>query len=244
MKKIIPIGALATLLTAWSAPQAIAADVTAAVDVTSAYIWRGLTFNDGIVVQPSIDIASRGFGLNVWGNLDVDDYNDTLDSGEFSEVDLTGSYSFTMGPVDASVGYIEYLFPNGGESTSEIFATTGIDIGSGFSASLELYYDIDQVDDFYATAGVGYALDINEKFALELGGLVSYVGEDFAIAYAGGSKNGFFNYVLSASLSYAVSDALSAGVNLNYIDSMDDDVLPDASLDSDVYGGLSIAYTF
>ncbi|MCF8070468.1 MAG: MltA-interacting MipA family protein [Desulfobacterales bacterium] len=244
MKKVVPMAALTALVSAWCSPQAIAADVTAAADINSAYVWRGLTFNDGIVVQPSIDIAANGFGLNVWGNLDIDDYDDTLDSGEFSEVDITASYAFNLGPVAASVGYIEYMFPAGGASTSEIFVTTGMDIGAGFSAGLELYYDIDQVDDVYATASIGYALDLNEKLGLELGGLISYAGEDFAAAYAGGVDGGFFNYVLSASLSYAITDALSAGASLNYTDSMDSDVFPDTAVDTNVYGGISIAYTF
>lgn len=244
MKKVIPMAALTALLSAWGSSQAMAADVTAAADINSAYVWRGLTFNDGIVVQPSIDIAANGFGLNVWGNLDIDDYDDTLDSGEFSEVDLTVSYAFDLGPVAASVGYIEYMFPAGGASTSEIFVTSGMDIGAGFSVGLELYYDIDQVDDVYATASIGYSLDLNEKLGLELGGLIGYAGEDFAEAYAGGTDGGFFNYVLSASLSYAITDALSAGASLNYTDSMDSDVLPDTAVDTDIYGGVSIAYTF
>lgn len=244
MKKVIPMAALTAILSALSVPQAMAADVTAAADINSAYVWRGLTFNDGIVIQPSIDVAAGGFGFNVWGNLDADDYNDTLDSGEFSEVDLTVSYSFDMGPVGASVGFIEYLFPAGGASTSEIFANTSMDIVAGLSAGLELYYDIDQVDDFYATASIGYALDLNEQLGLELGALISYAGKDFTAAYAGGTDSGFFNYVLSASLGYAISDTLSTGINLNYTDSMASDALPDSAMDTDVYGGISIAYTF
>jgi len=244
MRKSIPMAALTAIVSALSVPQAMAADVTAAADINSAYVWRGLTFNDGIVIQPSIDVAAGGFGFNVWGNLDVDDYNDTRDSGEFSEVDLTVSYSFDIGPVGASVGYIEYLFPAGGASTSEIFASTSMDIIYGISAGLELYYDIDQVDDFYATASIGYALDINEKLGLELGGLISYAGKDFTAAYAGGTDSGFFNYILSASLSYAISDTLSTGINVNYTDSMESDALPDSAMDSDIYGGISMAYTF
>ena len=51
-----------------------AADVSAALDLNSAYMWRGLTFNDGLVAQPSIDVAApHGIGINVWGNFDIDD---------------------------------------------------------------------------------------------------------------------------------------------------------------------------
>ena len=85
---------------------AFGADVTAAVDVNSAYVWRGITFNDGFVVQPSVDVTAGNFGFNVWGNIDGDDYDDTLDSGEFSEVDLTLTYAIEAGPVGLTAGYI------------------------------------------------------------------------------------------------------------------------------------------
>ena len=90
---------------------AYAADVTGGVDFASAYVWRGITFNDGMVAQPYLDVASAGFGINIWGNMDIDDYDNTLDSGEFSELDLTLSYGFSLDPVDVRLGYIEYLFP-------------------------------------------------------------------------------------------------------------------------------------
>ncbi|HMA84159.1 MAG TPA: hypothetical protein VKN73_00520, partial [Desulfosalsimonadaceae bacterium] len=48
-------------------------------DVVSAYVWRGITFNDGLVVQPYVDVAAgNGFAINVWGNYDIDDYDNTL----------------------------------------------------------------------------------------------------------------------------------------------------------------------
>ena len=42
-----------------SAGTAAAADVTTAVDVNSAYVWRGITFNDGVVVQAQCGCGGR-----------------------------------------------------------------------------------------------------------------------------------------------------------------------------------------
>ena len=244
MKRMIPMAAMAVLLTNWNGSQAMAAEATAAVDINSAYVWRGLTFNDGIVVQPSMEVTSGGFTFNVWGNVDVDDYDDTLETGDFSEVDLAASYTYSIGSVEASVGVIEYLFPAGGASTTEIFASAGMDIGAGFSTGVELYYDFDQVDDFYAVLSVGYAYDFSDKLGMELGVSASYAGEDFAMTYAEGTEAGLFNYNLSASLSYAVTEEFGVGLSLNYSDSLDDDVLPDEAVDAKFYGGLSLSYSF
>lgn len=244
MKRLFSLAALVALTTGGAATQAAAATATAALDTNSAYVWRGLTFNDGFVLQPSMDVSANGFAFNVWGNLDLDDYNDTLDSGEFSEVDLTASYAFKLASLDASVGVIEYLFPGGAESTSEVFAGLSYDLGHGFAVSTKVFYDFDQVDDFYVTAGLGYSHSINDKTTLGLSGLISYAGEDFTAFYAGGTDSGFFNYMLTASVKYMVTDTFGIGANLNYTDSMDDDTLPDETVDTTVFGGISLTYTF
>lgn len=252
MKRLFSIAALATLAAAGTASHANAATATAALDMNSAYVWRGITFNDGFVLQPSIDVSANGFALNVWANYDVDDYDGAVDDNDFSEVDLTASYAFKLGALDASVGVIEYLFPTtdvtpaeADNSTSEIFAGLGYDLGKGFVVSTKVYYDFDQVDDFYLTAGLGYSYSINDKTTLGLSGLISYAGEDFAEFYGNGTDSGFFNYVLSASVKYMVTDAFGIGANINYTDSMDDDVLDDETkVDTTVFGGVSLTYTF
>lgn len=245
MKRLFSVAALAALTLTGAATQADAATATAAIDVNSAYVWRGVTVNEGMVLQPSIDVAAEnGFSVNVWGNLDIDDGDGKWDDGEFSEVDLTATYAFKLGAVDASVGAIEYTFPNGGDSTTELFAGLGYDLGNGFSLSGKLYYDCDLINDFYITAGLGYSYSINEKTTLGLSGLISYAGEDMAAAYGGGTDSGFFNYLLTASIKYKVTDAFGIGANINLTDSMDDDALTDAAVDRTVFGGVSLTYTF
>jgi len=59
MKRIISLAAAVILLVGMAVAPAAAAEATAAVDFASAYVWRGLTFNDGFVIQPSIDVAAK-----------------------------------------------------------------------------------------------------------------------------------------------------------------------------------------
>jgi len=248
MKRLFSMAALAALAAASTAPQATAATAVAALDANSAYVWRGLTFNNGFVLQPSMDVSHNGFAFNVWGNYDVDDYDGALNDNKFSEIDLTGSYAFKLGSVDASVGVIHYLFPEAAEgadtSTTELFAGLSYDLGAGFAISTKIYYDVDAVSDYYITAGLGYTYGINDKTTLGLSGLISYAGEDFTDYYAGGTDSGFFNYTLTASLKYMVTDAFGIGANINCTDSMDDDALPDETVHTNVFGGISLTYTF
>ncbi len=227
------------------ASPALAADVTTAVDLNSAYVWRGITFNDGLVAQPSVDVAAGNFGFNVWGNIDLDDYDESLDKGELSEVDLTLTYGFDAGPIGITAGYIEYLFPcaasGGGEATSEIFLDASLEPADGISIGITGYYDIDEVVDYYLNAYVGYGISFDSGLDVDFSAAVGYAGEDFAIAY-GGMESGFYDYTVSIGLGYAINEMISVSASLNYTDAFDDDVLPEQ--DTDVFGGAGIALAF
>ena len=180
MKKIINYGVLALFMLLINAGGVLAFDVSATVDLNSAYVWRGITLNDGLVMQPSLDVNKSGFGINVWGNMDIDDYNDTLESWEFSQVNFMLSYDFNFKPVDVSIGYIEYMFPAGGDGTREIYITLGKHIFKGLSGNFRFYYDFDEADDIYANASLDYSIPFSEKVNLDFGALVGYAGKDFA----------------------------------------------------------------
>ena len=217
---------------------ACAADVTAGADFASAYVWRGITFNDGRVAQPYIDITSDGFGINIWGNMDIDDYDDTLDSGEVSEVDLTLSHGFSLEPVDVSLGYIEYLFPAGPDGTREVFLGLAAELMAGFSVGITGYYDFDEVDDYYINAAVGYGYDFDNGISLGLGAEAGFAGDDASA----GKDGGFHEYMFSADCSYAVTEAVVMSAFMAWADNFDKDVLPDQ--DTDLFGGAGISVSF
>jgi hypothetical protein len=260
MKSTITLAAAMVLLIGLASTPALAAEATAAIDINSAYVWRGLTFNDGAVIQPSIDVAAEnGLGINVWGNYDISDYDNTLEDKEFSEIDLTVSYGFTVGKLDISIGAIEYLFPttdpdgdgtidSGVTATTELYVSLGMPIIGGLSAGLDIYYDIDAFDEMtYTKFSLTYAYDINDKLNLEAGGSIGYAGEDFAKA-AGGEDGGLYDYTLSLSLGYAITEAWSASANVTYVDALDDDNLKEVKdgglLDTNTVYGIGIAYAF
>lgn len=259
MRSKIVLAAAMIFLTGLVSTPAMAAEATAALDINSAYVWRGQTFNDGVVLQPSIDVAAEnGLGINVWGNYDIGDYNNTLDEDEFSEIDLTVSYGFSVGKLDLAVGAIEYLFPatdpdgdgngEGATATTELYVSVTMPIVGGLSAGMDVYYDIDAYDELsYAALSLSYAYDINDKLNLEAGGSIGYAGDDFAEA-AGGDGGGLYDYKLSLSLGYTISEAWSASANVTYVDALDDDNLKEVEdgglLDTNIICGIGFAYAF
>jgi hypothetical protein len=249
MKRML-LAVVATMVLASST--AWGADATASLDLNSAYVWRGITFNDGLVAQPSMDVSKGGFAFNAWGNFDLSDYNDTLDKNNFSEVDLTLSYTLEIKDLVISVGVIEYLFPAGGAGTRELFGSLGIPIIGGLSAGLNYYYDVDEVHSYYTDVTLTYAMALMDGLDLAVGAKAGYAGKDFAQFYSDAATDGgFYDYGFFLGLTYAISDALSLGANLNYTNTIDEDVLPKADIangiyghDTDFFGGISLSYTF
>ncbi|MBN2370341.1 MAG: MltA-interacting MipA family protein [Vicinamibacteria bacterium] len=225
---------------ALSVVRAEATTATGGADLNSAYVWRGITFNNGPVLQPWLDVSGImiangvSLGTNVWMNVDIDDYDGALKSGEISEVDLMLTLSLPKG---FKAGYVEYTFPGGALGSRELFG--GWSGGSGVILAVNAYYDVDEAEDFFATVGVGKGLKLGEKADLRLDASAGFAGEKFAQAYSG-RDGGLYNYVLSAKLSYTVSAKASLAAMAGYTDSFDEKILPEQNATFYVGIGLSL----
>ena len=228
---MVPLGVMAQ--------DAEGAEATVAADFASAYVFRGATFNDGAVFQPYVDVAGLPIEFGIWGNLDIDDYDDSLDDGQFSEIDIYASYALPLGidPVGVSVGYTEYVYPNAdAEADREIGLSVGLD--ALLSPELGLYYGIDGgIDEsLHAELAVSQTIVENDTVTVELGASVAFEDPD-------AGEDGFSYYTASLGASYGI---LSAGVT--YVGQIDDDVLVDVEdggvYDTDVYGTIGISYSF
>lgn len=219
-----------------------AADASFGADFVSAYVWRGITVNDGLAAQPYVDVAADNFAVNVWGNYDIDDYGGAVESNEFSEIDLTVSYTLPVDAVDISIGHIEYLFPNGGTGTSEVFVSTWLPLLDNLSMGVTAYYDYGEVDDFYVSAGLAYDMAFDSGLGLGASVSAGYAGEDFTEAYSGVEDGGLHEYTLGLNASYPLPRDLSVSVFIAYSDSIDEDVLPDQ--DEELFGGAGVFWSF
>ncbi len=234
MKKQLGITAMVLMV----ASSVVGAEASLTVDVASAYVYRGLTLNDGAVVQPGLELVVPG-GLTVgaWANLDVEDYGGILAKGEFSEVDLSLSYALPVELLDVLIGYTELLYPMGGvpadrEMTAALGGSAGpVDLGAG------LYYGVGGGirNDLYLELSVGSAIDVGVT-EINLMAVLGYLHPDEG-------ESGFSHYELTAGLTYG-----RIGASVTYIGQIDDKVLPDVKdgggYDVKVVGMLSAALRF
>lgn len=242
MKKLI----MAIMAAAWVAGVASAADVSVGVDFATAYVFRGVTLNDGFVAQPGAEISgfpidekygSVAFGI--WGNYDIDDVDGQDSDSDMSEIDYYVIYTLPVTNVDISVSYTEYTYEEG-DSDKEVGLSIGKGLGdTGLYASLNAYYGVGGAIDesWYFMAGLDYEKSLSD--ALTLSGSLT-VG--YALIEDG--EDGFNDATAGVGLSYALNDNWSVGGSVTYIAQLDDDVLTDDAYDVDLVGMLSIGCSF
>jgi uncharacterized protein (TIGR02001 family) len=213
-----------------------AAEVSLTADIASAYVFRGVTLNDGFVVQPGMEVSGLPIPLTigVWGNIDGDDYDGTLQKGQFSEIDLYASYDVEVGMFGLGAGYCEYTYPQGGEADREFSIYAGADVL--LAPAIAVYYGVGGAIEksLYVEAEIGHSFEPMEEMSIDLGATIAYSDPDEG-------EDGFSNYTATLGVSYYF-----VGASVTYIGQIDDDVLPDGkgAYDTEVVGMLSLGYDF
>ncbi len=231
-RTIAIIKAGSTLLALLSAAPA-QTETSVTLDVASAYVFRGVTLNDGPVVQPGIETSAHGFTLGVWGNLDLGGYNGSLERHQFSEIDLWLTYDIPVGKAILTPGYTEYTYPGSPDGADrELSLAVGLEIPLAPFATIYYGLDGDIRKDLYFEAGAEQAFELADGLSLDLSATVGYLSQDTG-------QQGFTVYTLGAGVSYGM---LTAG--LTYYGRIDDQALPrgPGAYDVKVVGMLSLAF--
>ncbi len=214
---------LALALLALPAATATAVEVRYEARLLTSYVWRGITLTDDPVFQPSVTVAhANGLSLEVWGNVDLGDDNDT--AWELNEVCWTLDYTRRLGRVELAVGAVEYLFPNTPfPGTREIFLRLRVD--AQISPELELYRDIDELEGTYARLALTWERELRRAWSLELEGSVGWADDGMSIGPHAGWHDAGLDLRLERALGAgggAVDLALLAGTTVT----LDQKVLP------------------
>lgn len=219
------------LTSAAVAAVALTASAQVAVDVTSAYVFRGETFNDEVNVQPGFDTTAFGGAVSVgtWANFNTD-------SSEFDEIDYFFGIPIPLGedsPISVEIGYTEYTYPNTvdtDEETGEITGATASDrepylsLGTeieGIELGLLVAYGIDGGIDknLYLGLSAGTSIDVAENISLGMGAELGYLDPD-------GGESGFSHLTLSVGTDIGIPETdYAVSIGLSYVVEMDDEVL-------------------
>lgn len=140
--------------------------VSVSVDIgfVNQYLWRGFVLNDTPSMQPGITVGYKNFSISSWSNL-----SHTGPNGEaWTEHDFTLDYTKEFGKLSASVGYINYVFPNiapgDGRHTNEVYFGAAYD--TILSPSITVYRDIDDGKGWYYYASIGHSVGLVKGMSL------------------------------------------------------------------------------
>ena len=242
-KKLITGITATALLLAAGIPAAMAEEeapsAEASVALLSRYVWRGFGLSDdSLVIQPSLTVSYKGFGANLWANLDTDDTS--VDSNLWNETDFTLSYDGSYEKLGYGVGWIYYSVV--GSDTQEFYGTLSYDVL--LAPTFKIYYDTDgYAGAWYANLSFGHTFMIAEKYGLDLGLSFGYLDDNDGYSE-------FHDGLLSASMSFPIGEYLAITPQIYWsfaLSSDAQDYIAAYSVSNDdsyVYGGVSASFSF
>ena len=225
----------------------------------SAYVWRGQVLSDEPVLQPSLTVTQEGFALNVWGNVNLTDIS-TEDETEYTEIDLTPSYSRKVGPVALGVGYVEYLFPHqtvtsadgtnqvAAPGTRELYVSAGLPNLIG-APTVAAYYDFDEIEGTYLMLTGGYSTKrMNDKVCPGMSACIGFGTDQYNKGYFGVDKAAFNDLTLTGSVGCTLGKNLVLTPVVQYVRLLDSEIREASKSrykdDSQVVGSIKLSYTF
>lgn len=248
MKKLVLALVFATLATVATAPAALAeieVEGDAYVGVYDKYLWRGIDLSGGQpVAQGGVDVSAKGFTFSIWSNIDLSGPN----SDEATETDFVLDYSTDIGElVSLSVGDIFYTFGPDGGSTHELYL--GAALNTVLSPTFTVYYDWDEastadLDGLFYTLAVGHDVELATGLGLSLGAAINYSQESPFVFNDGVPFDDFSTADLSAGLSYAISEQVSADVSYLYSGVVGSDADDIGLMEDESVAGLNFTLTF
>jgi hypothetical protein len=163
-----------------SSAAALEVSCGAEADVVSDYVWRGMVFSPGFVLEPYAYASALGITPAIWANVQLQDEHNTLD-----EIDFLISYHRSFSGLYVEAGYVYYYLPEykyedpeGGEN-AEIVTTDPTDTHDVFVVLdyavlpvLNVYSDhyvtvVGNPGGYYFDAGVAFGHAVNDYLGLE-----------------------------------------------------------------------------
>jgi hypothetical protein len=217
-----PLLLAAVLASTWATAQAPAPSTEparpafiASLDYCSRYVWRGLAFSGGSVLQPSAAVEHKGFSASVWGNFVL---ANEANRHQFNEVDYTLAYEASWGDLTLSPAVQVYTFPNqpGVPGTGEIAVTLSYTLGD-FSLFTSQYVDFMEFDGaYFGTLGISFERSLGPRWTFAASASGGWASDRFNDAYFG-VRDAAFNVVAAdVSLEWRPREKLSVRPHVNW----------------------------
>jgi hypothetical protein len=159
-------------------------------DVNSKYIWRGVVYEDNLVVQPTAWVAAHGLTLSVWNNHTSQPGGGWMHA---NEVDLEASYAKELTGLETEVRFGYYSYPTQEDSppTGEMSVKLGVPF-RGFSLATNQSLDVVRYPgSYFGDMELTFEHEMIGGLGLELSTSAGWASAEFNETYSGLRKTAF-----------------------------------------------------
>ena len=250
-------------------------EVALQLDVKSAYVSHNRIFSDTPVAQYDVWMQlnlPENFGwlaFDIWANQELNKRHSSPSRGNggkrfggIGEFDYEIVYGNSIGPVNLTASHLWYTYPRCGWG-SQKFWTIGAEYDNEFVVpSVKFFWEYahDNKPDeaFMIDFALSKGFELTEDLSLKLTSKTTLYTSQYAKYISGGELTDtvFGGWDNGVSLSYALTDNISLGANLNYLYKLDHRVRHCEGWDSYsvggrhsthdgiLYGGVSVSLAF
>jgi len=153
-------------------------------DFNSKFLWRGINYNEGLVIQPNVWASYRNFTAGIWSNITAYDRHNSM---KRNEIDLNLTYNYTLGKfeIDHMVLLYYYIGQEDSPPTGEFYTGISYPLGD-FSLVSSLTADfLTYFGSLYFEHGIGYEKSLGKKFTIASSALLCWANGKFNQTYIG-----------------------------------------------------------
>ncbi len=245
------------------------------LDIKSAYVSHNRIFSDAPVAQydiwGQINLPENfgWIGIDIWANQELHKKHSSVDYGNggkrlggFGEFDYEIVYGNSIGPVNFTASHLWYTYPRCGW-TSQNFWTFGAEYDNEIIVpSFKFYWEYCHGNKPGAAFMIDFALSrsfqLTEQLSLKLTSKTTLYTSEYSRYLSDGEldRAAFGGWDNGIALSYALTDNITIGGNLNFLYKLDHSVRHCPGWDSYsvggdhsthaglLYGGVSICFAF
>lgn len=216
----------------------------AEVDFNRSYIWRGVRWNEGFLVQPSAWVSSYGFCFTAWANVVADDKDPLVETG-LNEIDLILEYGIAVGAVELTPSFTYYHYPEDDSFNSgELAINAALPVGPISLVTDQIVDVMEYSGAYFGDLGIEYEREINSGLSVSSYAYLRWASSKFNESYVGLSKNAL-NYVdLGISFPYYVTEEFYCAPHAEINFTLDDEIKDCLDEENPFNFGLIAGYEF
>jgi hypothetical protein len=175
-------------------------------DYNSKYVWRGIAFSKGAVIQPSLWVTSRGTTYTVWANGNLE----SRDGRQVNEIDYSLSWEGKWNKASIEPSLAIYTYPNQQDApwTSEASVKLSWPIGKLSIFTTHTFDAYQYSGAYFGDVGFCYEKELSKRTSLESSMSLGWANAEFNETYIGPSKTALNLAAFDMSVTYNTKDGL------------------------------------